>query len=184
MIYPLCLTGHPHIFINQRITIVYKNKIMDGLRINWTFDKFFSESFISDYDKNRNKKFDKNEIVKIKAEAFESLKDYNYFSYFIVSGKKIKVNTVKDFSADISPKKKLIYNFYICFKTNKISPAREFIFGVFDETIFTDIAFEKKNPVVITPSNMSGAVSYKILDNSKKHDYSRAIYEIKISEKK
>jgi len=55
--------SHPHVFIVQRIEVVFDDKGLAGFRIEWKFDEMFSSMIAGDYDKNQNKYLEPDEIA-------------------------------------------------------------------------------------------------------------------------
>ena len=113
----LCFTyglAHPHIFIDTKVG-VEKDKII----ITWVFDEMSSSMLIADYDKNKNKVLEKNEIDFIEKDHFKSLAAYSYFSAFLVNKEELKIRTYSAFSAFIE-KGRLNYHFEISKPKSKL----------------------------------------------------------------
>ncbi|MBP9023423.1 MAG: DUF1007 family protein [Spirochaetes bacterium] len=79
---PLALSPHPHVKITSKIEFEFNGKECRGCRIEWMFDRYFSASIISGFDKNKDGKFDEKEISTIQAKAFSNLKNYGYCQFF------------------------------------------------------------------------------------------------------
>ena len=104
--------SHPHVFIEQRIKIVFDDQGLAGFNIHWVFDDMFTSMILGDYDKNQNEVLEKSEVALIKKEAFSYLSDYNYFTFVKIDGKPFEVKFIQNFSAEVHDKK-LIYKFFI-----------------------------------------------------------------------
>ena len=63
---PIGTFGHPHVFIDNSISIVFDEHGLAGFGIEWAFDEMFSAMIIHNYDRNKNGKFEAGEIEEIK----------------------------------------------------------------------------------------------------------------------
>lgn len=106
--------AHPHIFIDTKVT-VEKEKII----ISWIFDEMTSSVIIADYDKNKNKTLEQNEVDFMEKDHFKPLATYNFFSAFVENTKESKIKTYTAFGAFIE-KGKLHYQFEIPKPKSKI----------------------------------------------------------------
>jgi len=104
--------SHPHVFIAQRIKIVFDDQGLAGFNIHWSFDDMFTSMIVGDYDKNQNEVLEKSEIALIKKEAFSYVSNYNYFTFVKIDGKHFDVKFIQYFSAELHDKK-LVYKFFI-----------------------------------------------------------------------
>ena len=62
LMFPPLFYAHPHVFIENRLTIVFDSKGLAGIEVKWVFDEFFSNMIVTDYDQNRNHKLENAEI--------------------------------------------------------------------------------------------------------------------------
>ena len=56
------LHAHPHVFIVQRINIVFDDQGLAGFRIHWRFDDMFSSMIAGDHDRNQNGHLESQEV--------------------------------------------------------------------------------------------------------------------------
>lgn len=106
----LCFTfglAHPHIFIDTKVTIE-KDKVI----ISWVFDEMTSSVLLGDYDKNKNKVLEQNEIDFMEKDHFKPLATYNFFSALVENNTEKKIKTYTAFGAFIE-KGRLNYHFEI-----------------------------------------------------------------------
>ncbi|MBL0717016.1 MAG: DUF1007 family protein [Desulfosarcina sp.] len=161
--------SHPHVFIVQRIKIVFDDNGLAGFNIQWNFDDMFASMIAGDYDKNKNGTLEKNEVELIKKEAFSYLANYNYFT-FIKNGKKpFTIKFIQNFSAILN-NNKLRYNFFIPFHVTAANNFKDVTVAVYDPSYYTAIFFSAKNPVTLDNSE---AFEVK---TSIKEDKSTSIY--------
>ena len=159
------LHAHPHIFIDSKLTIVFDEKGLAGIKVNWFFDKMYSAILIEDYDKNSNGKLDAPEIEKMKQYAFKAIKGYNYFTFIIIDKKSYPVKKVKKFSAE-KFSNRIIYEFFIPCQVKAKRSFQEIKIAMYDETYYTDISFYKKAPVRLVNDELFEC-SYKLRKNWK-----------------
>jgi ABC-type uncharacterized transport system substrate-binding protein len=92
--------AHPHSFIDYNVEVIVNEFGIQGINNNWTFDEMFSY-FLLDYDENEDGVFSKEELAILKEEAFDNLKNYNYFSEILINNNKHNISSIKKFSAYI-----------------------------------------------------------------------------------
>ena len=163
---PSFLQGHPHIFIDNKVTIVFDGKGLAGFNLDWVFDKVFSASIIHDYDLNGDGIFSKKEIEAIKKGAFSNLRYFNYFCLITINGSVFRVQYVTGFLAAIS-EKKVIYNFFVPCHVQGILEFKLVTAAVYDETYFTDIRFAPDKSVRIDNGGFFES-SYTLVENKKR----------------
>ncbi len=106
--YLCCATSvfaHPHIFIDVKVNVT-----QEKVTILWSFDAMTSAMLIGDYDTNKDKQLDANEIAFIEKNHFLPLAPYSYFMRFFDGKEELEVQKVDSFSASID-KKRLVYTF-------------------------------------------------------------------------
>ncbi len=140
-----CAFAHPHVFVDAKVSLVFDEKGLTGFEEEWIFDEMFGKMIIDDYDKDKNGVFDEKEAVKVKLEAFENVKEWDYFHEISIQGKKFKVQWVKDFKVKIV-KGLLIYTFFIPCHVPLDSQNKKINFSLSDPTIYTDLIFTKDSP--------------------------------------
>lgn len=130
---PLALSPHPHVKITSKIEFEFNGKECRGCRIEWMFDRYFSASIISGFDKNKDGKFDEKEISTIQAKAFSNLKNYGYFVFIRKGSERKNPATVNSFSA-AQKNGILYYSFFIPFEKGKYDD--DFYVAVFDRSFY------------------------------------------------
>lgn len=143
---PNVLFAHPHVFIDNTLTIVFDQNGLKGIKAKWDFDEMYSSTLIQDFDMNKDCEFNNTEIEKIKQEAFSNLKNFNYFTCIVIDEKNFDVKDIKDFSAWVDSGR-VIYNFLIPCRASVTSSYKEIKISTFDATYFVDILLAGENPV-------------------------------------
>ena len=156
--------SHPHIFIAQKIKIIFDNQGLAGFNIHWTFDDMFTSMIVGDYDKNQNGILEKDEVALIKKEAFSYVSNYNYFTFVKIEGKPFDLKFIQNFSAELHDKK-LVYKFFIPCHVMATSNFKQVTVASYDPSYYCAVLFGN-----------NGSVS---LDNSESFEVKTAIKEDK-----
>ena len=108
----LNLHAHPHFFVDASIDI-QKEKISH----KWLFDRINSRLLVFEFDKNRNKTFEKNEQLVFIETHFEKLKNDNYNLFMEIDGHELVADPINIKVKII--KKRVELSFDLVFKINK-----------------------------------------------------------------
>ena len=139
------LCAHPHVFIVERIKIVFDDKGLAGFRIQWEFDDMFTSMIAGDHDKNQNNILESAEVAVIKENAFSYTSNQDYFTFIKIDGKPFKVSYIKDFSAKLIDTK-LVYEFFVPCHVVGTSSMKQVIVASYDPTFYSAIYFAEKKP--------------------------------------
>jgi len=153
-------------FITCETSVVFNAEKLEGIFIEWTFDDMFSETIISEYDKDRSRSFSVKETANLKKNAFDYVAESRYFIDLRINGKVKTVTKVENFIAKIK-KNRLIYRFYVPLNIKAVKKEAVVNFSVFDETFY--IAFDVKKPEVEPNAALTQSVMVK--DYGKATDY-------------
>jgi ABC-type uncharacterized transport system substrate-binding protein len=159
--------AHPHIFIEGKASFTFNKEGLTSINVKWMFDEMFSTMILTDYDKNKDKKFSADEIKKIQDESFSNLKEYQYFTFIRVNKKTFKVETVTDFNVSMSGGN-MVYSFSVPCHVKAVADNKEIILAYFDESYYIDLSFSENNPVSFY-NNESFITKFEIKEND---DYS------------
>lgn len=135
---PVSVFAHPHVFIDNETTFLFDEGGLSGIRLRWTFDEMFGATFIMDYDADGNGVLEPAEVANIKAEAFDHLKNYGYFTRVTIDGRVFPVKFVKDFNA-INVDGQLIYVFTIPCHVSAAPGPKTVTVAVFDREYYTQV---------------------------------------------
>ncbi len=135
---PFFSFAHPHVFIDNRIAVVFNDKGLKGFRHEWAFDEMFSSTIIQEFDLNADGEFSEEEIKKVEKGAFSNLKEYNYFTDITINGEQFKIQEVRDFYAEID-RGVMIYQFFIPCEETAVIENKEVKIAVFDPTYFVQV---------------------------------------------
>lgn len=111
LLFASLIYSHPHTFIDYKIDFKFDTKGLAAIKTIWKFDEMFTQ-MVKTYDENEDNIFQETEIATLKSEAFDNLKEYNYFAKIYINGKVFEVKFIKNFRAEINGNQ-LIYSFSI-----------------------------------------------------------------------
>lgn len=158
--------SHPHIFIETTLDVNFNRFGIDGFWVEWIFDPIYSATIIADFDLNRNRKFDSDEIAEVYENAFSGIAA-SYFFIFIDNGKRIiRPTAVSDFSARIE-KNNVVYRFFTPFRSEALAREKEVTIGVYDLEFYCDIVFVEKEPIKLSNADYM-EVDYILAQNEDK----------------
>ncbi len=141
--------AHPHVFIVQRLTVVFDDKGLAGIKVRWKFDDMFASMIAADHDQNKNGRLEAGEVATIKEKAFAYIAEFNYFSFIKVADKPFQVKFIKGFNAVLG-NKKLIYEFFIPCHVTATRQAKKVSMATYDPSYYSAIFFAKYDPVALT----------------------------------
>jgi len=143
MLFALCsipLFAHPHVFIANRMTLVFDKGVFQGISFQWTFDDMFSSMILSDYDPKRTGQLDTAQIKSIKEGAFDNISSYHYFVAFWINKKAYPHFQVTQFSAAVADGKSLIYSFFVPLKVPVQTTEQTVLATIYDDSYY--VAFD------------------------------------------
>lgn len=167
-LFPATMFAHPHIFLDYALTLVFNDSGLAGVRVKWIFDEFYSASIMNDFDSNKNRKLEEDELRKIEKESFSNLKNFDYFTYLSTGSVKTGVRDVQDFSAEFNGDC-VVFNFFIALEIAAADLPEEMTLALYDATYYTDMAHIKNEPVIFENAENMEA-SYRIVKD-KSHSY-------------
>jgi ABC-type uncharacterized transport system substrate-binding protein len=141
--------AHPHVWVTMRSDLLYApDGSVTAVRHAWTFDDMFSAFATMGLAKTGGT-FTRQTLQPLAKVNVDSLKDFGYFTYARVDGKRDKDafgEPLPDYWLDYNPKTTLLtLHFTLPFK--KPVKAKNLRIEVYDPTFFIDFAMADKNPV-------------------------------------
>jgi len=164
---PIGAFGHPHVFIDNSISIVFDEHGLAGFGIEWAFDEMFSAMIIHNYDTNENGKFEAGEIEEIKKGAFSNLRKFDYFTFVKINTQPFKIQFVKNFSA-ATVEDRLVYRFFIPCHVRAVDSFKEVKISIYDREFYCSV-FLARIPVRF--ENATGFDYHYDIGKNKKEAY-------------
>jgi ABC-type uncharacterized transport system substrate-binding protein len=141
--------AHPHVWVTMIEELLYApDGSVTGVRHAWTFDDMFSAYATQGLDQRTKGEFTREELAPLAKVNVESLKEYAYFTYARVDGKRNKdaFGEPTDYYLDFDPKETVLtLHFTLPFKAPVKTKALEV--EVYDPEFFIDFGFAEREPV-------------------------------------
>ena len=133
-------SAHPHVFINNRMTVVFDGGMLQGISFTWTFDEMFSNMILTDYDPKKTRQFNAAQAKALKQGAFDNLENYHYFIAIAVGKKQVGHFSIEQFSPSVVDKNKLVYTFFVPLKVPVQPMSQTIRLTVYDDSYY--VAFD------------------------------------------
>ncbi len=169
--------AHPHVWVTVRAQAVISSGYLEKVLVYWTFDELFSSLVMLDNDANLDGKLDANESLLVRKTYFDNLKGYGYFTHMSLGKRDLAVKAVNEFLAGVSDAGRVMYQFSIPVG-QRLDATTAFSFAFYDETFYTDMAFEKSEPVKLLVTE-GGKAWVVIQPDSSKAFYGGQVVPIK-----
>jgi ABC-type uncharacterized transport system substrate-binding protein len=154
--------AHPHVWVTMTEELLYApDGSVTGVRHAWTFDDMFSAFATEGIAQKTKGEFTREELGPLAKVNIESLKDYAYFTYARIDGKRHKDAFAEpaDYYLDYDPKETaLTLHFTLPFKAPV--KAKALVVEVYDPEFFIDFGFAEKDPIrlVSAPAQCTAAI--------------------------
>jgi ABC-type uncharacterized transport system substrate-binding protein len=146
----LCLwagraTAHPHVWVTAASELIYgtDGSVM-AIRHAWTFDDMFSTYALQGIATRKKGVYTPAELAPLAQTNVESLKEYEFFTFAKVDGKKQPFLDPTDYFLEYRDSA-LVLHFTLPLKTP--IKTRQLIVEIFDPTYFVDFALQKQDPI-------------------------------------
>src|ERR1700732_5281316 len=155
--------AHPHVWVTMTEELLYAaDGSVTGVRHAWTFDDMFSAFATQGMEQKTKGQFTREELEPLAKVNVESLKEYAYFTYAKVNGKRQHDAFLDpvDYFLEYDPKETVLtLHFTLPFKAPVKAKALDL--EVYDPEFFIDFGFAEKDQVrlVNAPAQCSVSVA-------------------------
>ena len=132
--------AHPHVFINNKMTVLFEAGKLSGISFRWAFDDMFSEMILTDFKPNVDGNFTAKQTATIKSGAFDNLENYHYFLAFFIGKRPLKKIRIEQFTPSVVEGSKLVYSFFVPLDLPVTAEEQSVRITVYDDTYF--VAFD------------------------------------------
>lgn len=168
--------AHPHIFLKNKIHVVYDHEGIKGFKAFWYADDFSTAGLTDGYDENENEKLDDFEIKMFENDSVGNLKKFNYFTYINVNGKALEMKEVTNFKAELIDGR-IVYSFFIPKKITATPQTTEIVISQYDSSYFSFISFSDDQPVTLI-NGEKFVTDFKIEENKNESYYLDMVHPI------
>jgi ABC-type uncharacterized transport system substrate-binding protein len=141
--------AHPHVWVTMMTELLYSpDSSATAVREAWTFDDMYSAFATTGIQAKTKGQFTRDELAPLAQENVESLKDFDYFTYAKIDGKRQKdvFNVPIDNWLNYDPKETVLtLHFTLPFK--EPVKTKQLTLEIYDPAFFIDFGFAEKNPV-------------------------------------
>jgi len=132
--------AHPHVFISNRMTIVFDDGLLTGVRFFWTFDQMFSAMIFTDFTPGPDGTFSPPNITAIESNDFDNLENYHYFLALFVGRQPVKKIRIEQFRPFVVDGDRLVYSFFVPLNLHASAMIHALRVTVYDDTYY--VAFD------------------------------------------
>lgn len=178
--------AHPHVWVAMKAELVYApDGSLIGVRHTWTFDDMYSVFATQGIEQKKKGEFTREELAPLAELNVTSLKEFDYFTFGKVNGKKAEFKDPTEYYLDYKDEL-LTLHFLLPFK----APVKAHDVGleVYDPSYFVDFSFVEKDPVAMTgapaacklsvarPQEMDAALSQRLAELSRETQLDPSAY--------
>ena len=135
-----CVEAHPHVFISNRMTVVFEGDELKGMAFSWTFDQFFTTMILHDFKPAADGTFSPEVTASVKSEDFDNLENYHYFLAFFVGQQPVKKIRIERFRPYVADGDRLVYSFFVPLNLHASAKAHTLRVTVYDDSYY--VAFD------------------------------------------
>jgi ABC-type uncharacterized transport system substrate-binding protein len=144
-IWPAPAAAHPHVWVTAASELIYApDGSVTSVRHAWTFDDMFSTYALQGIVTKKKGVYAREELASLAQTNVDSLKEYGFFTFVKVDGKRQRFLDPSDYFLDYKDGA-LVLHFTLPFKTP--IKTRQLAVEIFDPSHFVDFALQKQNPI-------------------------------------
>ncbi len=166
LLWSLAARAHPHVVVAVTSDVIFEDGKVAAIRHHWTFDDMYS-AFVTANLGQDGKDPTTAELQPVAQTNVESLKEFDFFTFPKMNGKKVVFGDPKDYSMTFDGKDKTA-TLHFTVPLAEVAPSKLFVFQIYDASYFVAFAFDKSEPVKLigAPQGCSLSVSKpKALDS-------------------
>jgi ABC-type uncharacterized transport system substrate-binding protein len=138
--------AHPHVWVVAKSSVVYgPDGSVVGVRHSWAFDDMYSAFATQGLDQKTKGEFTREELQSLAQVNVESLKEYDFFTFAKLDGKKAVFAEPTDYHLEFNSKDTVL-TLHFMLPLKAPVKAKALSFEVFDPSYFVDFQFADKEP--------------------------------------
>jgi ABC-type uncharacterized transport system substrate-binding protein len=144
---PTPAAAHPHVWVTMTSEVVYgPDGSVTGIRHAWTFDDMYSAFATQGLEGKTKGVFTREELAPLATENVASLKEFEFFTFAKLDGKKSAFAEPTDYWAEY---KDTVLTLHFTLPLKTPAKARNIDLEIYDPTYFVDFSFAKDNPLAL-----------------------------------
>ncbi len=158
----LCF-GHAHVFIDYKVHACINESGLEGVYVNWTFDRMYTQFIKKEFDTNKDNELNKEEQAAIFKKFNSDYAKTDYFTVIKVDGKNYSIPKPTNFSARMIKDKGMVaYTFFLPLKLNAPKKKMDVQVYFFDPVIYVAFTIMPKDITIQNKSkNIEASISLK-----------------------
>lgn len=138
--------AHPDIWIEDRVTFIFREAQVTGIEESWTFDPDYSKTLLADYDAASDENISAAESKAMAEHILPNLAEVRYFTYVRVDGRDLGTLPLHDFVATARDGR---VNFtFVVDLPSPVDPLRQALkVEINDRDYYAEIRLSEKGPV-------------------------------------
>lgn len=165
--------SHPHVFVTSKVTVLFADGRVAGLRLDWLFDDFFSSTLLEDFDGDGDGGFDAAELTRLHDNAFVALRDHGWFTHLMLDGADQPAPEPGGFIATVEGEF-VRYRFELMLPAPVDPTATRVEVAVYDAEYYVEVLLDEAAPVTL--ENAPASCSYTIYEDSTHPYYFDMVY--------
>jgi ABC-type uncharacterized transport system substrate-binding protein len=145
--------AHPHVFIANKMEVVFDGGTLKGITFTWNFDKMFSSMMLTDLPAQADGSFTPKTAAALKAGGFDNLKNYHYFLAFQVGSRALTKIKIEQFTPRVIDGVTLVYSFFVPLDIPVTASQQTIRVTVYDDSYFVAFDLMHVEDVTITGSD-------------------------------
>ncbi|HEY2138150.1 MAG TPA: DUF1007 family protein [Xanthobacteraceae bacterium] len=139
--------AHPHVWVTMKSELIYAaDGTITGVRHAWAFDDMYSAFAVQDLAGKQKDTYTREELAPLAEVNVTSLKEFSYFTFAKVNGKKAAFADPKEYYLDYR-NSVLTLHFVLPFATPVKAKALDL--QIFDPSYFVDFSFDDNDAVTL-----------------------------------
>lgn len=143
---PVPAMAHPHVFIDNRVTLLFEDGRLTGFATDWRFDEIFTEDMLHQFDANQDGAIDAAESRAMGEGTLPNLAAFRYFTQASVDGVDFPDLAPRDFAARVEDG---ALHFVLGFTLPQpIDPKHQKLrLEISDRSYYVEVLLAEENPV-------------------------------------
>ena len=155
--------AHPHEWLDFKVEPVFaKDGTITALHETWYFDVFYTELSLPDFDTNKNKKLDTDELLALARDNVANLRDFDYFTSASAGGQKIAISHADGVASHLAADKRIVLEFTVHFKTPVKTPLA---YSIYDPSYYIEMKHFKEGAITLSKAGCTSSITRPNPDN-------------------